>query len=283
MPDQPRQHRDGVRLDDELLVLGAEALGDHPGVSGLVILLRRKADREGLDPAGADPRHRRDHGARIDPARQKRAERHVGDQPQPHRLFQMRHQLVLQFGGAAPRTTGTGPRQLPIPDQLRLPPATFAVWLDHQIMRRRQAADALEGGFRRGDVLEGQILVDGAQVRPAADARPGQKRLDLGAEQQGRTGRGVIQRLLAEPVARQDQPARAPVPQCQREHAAHPVEDPRAPGVPPIGDDLGVAAAAEDIAERFEIAADLGEIVDLAVIGQPDRAVLAGDRLVRRG
>ena len=52
--------------------------------------------------------------------------------------------------------------------------------------------------------------------------------------------------------------------------------------MPAIGDDLGVAAAAEHTAKGLEIAADFGEIIDLAIVGQPDRAVLAGYRLVRR-
>ena len=43
MPDEPRQHRDRIGLDDEFLVLGAVALGDHAGVAGLVVFACRQS------------------------------------------------------------------------------------------------------------------------------------------------------------------------------------------------------------------------------------------------
>ena len=42
MPDQPRQHRNRIGLDDELLVIGRIALRHHPRVAGLVVFLAEK-------------------------------------------------------------------------------------------------------------------------------------------------------------------------------------------------------------------------------------------------
>ena len=120
MPDQPRQHRDGIGFDDQLLVIGRVALRDHPGVAGLVVFLGRKADREGLDRAAPDARHHRDDGGGIDPAGQKGAERHVRDQSQPHRLLELRDQLAAQFRGRRRRRRRARLRQAPIAHQLGL-------------------------------------------------------------------------------------------------------------------------------------------------------------------
>ncbi len=153
-------------------------------------------------------------------------------------------------------------------------------------MRRRQTLDPGKGGLGRGDVLQCQVVVDRAQVWGPRQPRPGEQCLDLGAEQEGlpvgQLRRRVIERFLAEAVARQDQPARAAVPQCQREHAAQPSEQRRPPGMPAIDDDLAVGAAAEDIAERRQLGAQCSEIVDFAVVGQPDIARHAGHRLMAR-
>src|SRR5262249_24893886 len=84
-------------------------------------------------------------------------------------------------------------------------------------------------------------------------------------------------------IAREDQPPGPPVPNRQREHPPQPGKDPRPPGVPAIDYYLRVAAAAERVAERLELAPDLGEIVDLAVVGDPAGPVRARHRLMGGG
>ena len=74
------ENRDGVRLDDELVVVGAEMLRDQARVLQLVERRLVEADREGLHARAGGLRHQADHHARVDAAGEKRAERHVADQ-----------------------------------------------------------------------------------------------------------------------------------------------------------------------------------------------------------
>ena len=80
--------------DVELGVVGAEMGGDRLGVRRLVDSRVRKADRKRAHLAGRLRLHQRDHGRRIDAARQERAERHVGDHAAAHAVAQ--HGLELR-------------------------------------------------------------------------------------------------------------------------------------------------------------------------------------------
>ncbi len=69
-----------VRLDDELVVFGAEMIGDASRVLELVERRFVEADRKRLHACGGRFGHQADDEARIDAARQERAERHVADE-----------------------------------------------------------------------------------------------------------------------------------------------------------------------------------------------------------
>ena len=86
------QQPDHVRLDHQLVVVGPVALGDEARVGQLVVGPPPvgEADREGLHPRAARPRHARDDDRRIDAARQKRAEGDVRHEADPHRLLDRR-------------------------------------------------------------------------------------------------------------------------------------------------------------------------------------------------
>ena len=107
-----------------------------------------------------------------------------------------------------------------------------------------------------------------------------EQRLQLGAEEEPPiVQHRVVERLLAEPVARQEHRALRLIPEREGEH---PVEVPNAilaPLLPGVDDDFGVAARAEGVAERLQLVDQLGEIVDLAVERDAHRAVLVEQRL----
>jgi hypothetical protein len=197
----------------------------------------------------------------------------------------MRDKLGLQFRRTTRRAAQFRLRQLPVTHRLAHMPAARRVGLDGQVMGRRQFADAGERGLRRRHILQAEVAVDRREIGSACHAGPGEHGLDLRAEQKRRAARPIpvrceVERFFAEPVARQDQAARATVPQGQREHAAQPRKQGRPPGVPAIGDHFAVGAAAKDVAERRQLVADRGEIIDLAIIGQPYRAIGRCDRLM---
>lgn len=72
-------------------------------------------------------------------------------------------------------------------------------------------------------------MVDRQQIRYASRPRPGEQRLYLRAEEESLAGQSIIERLLADPIAREDQTLESPVPNRQGEHAARPGEDLRVP------------------------------------------------------
>ena len=82
--DDPREDLERVGLHDVLVMLGAEALGDQPGLRQLVVLVVGEADRERPHRLGRMLRHRRDDGRGVDAAGEERAQGHVGDHPPAH-------------------------------------------------------------------------------------------------------------------------------------------------------------------------------------------------------
>ena len=80
-----RQQLDRVGLDDELVVVGREALGDEPGARQLVELAAGEADREGPDRGRGLLGHRRDDRRGVDAAGEEGADRHFGDEAATNR------------------------------------------------------------------------------------------------------------------------------------------------------------------------------------------------------
>ncbi len=113
----------------------------------------------------------------------------------------------------------------------------------------------------------------------------GQQRLELAGEGQAAAS-GVVaidQRLLAHPVAGQDERAAGRVPDRQGEHPAQQAEHPRPLVLVEVDEDLGVALRAERMPLGLQPTAQRGEVVDLAVEDRPDGAVLVRERLMPAG
>ena len=92
-------------------------------------------------------------------------------------------------------------------------------------------------------------------------------------------GGRVVQRLDAERVARQQQGLFGCIPQGKGVHAAQVLQHGRAFGLVQVQQDFGVGFGAEDVALRFELAAQFAVVVDLAVEGDDELAVGAVHRL----
>ena len=89
-----------------------------------------------------------------------------------------------------------------------------------------------------------------------------------------------IERLDPEGIACSDGNAAHAVDQYKRVHALETVEHAVTPLQVALQDDFGVAARAEFRAARFELAAQLAEIIDLAVEDDGAAAGLVGHRLI---
>ena len=127
--------------------------------------------------------------------------------------------------------------------------------------------------------MEERLLVDGALL-----ARVGQQRLDLRGERDAVIVDGVVERLDADAVADQPERLLASVPDGDGEHAPEAMQAVDAPLLEGVEDDLriGVVRGPGVTPERFELRADLGVVVDLAVEDDAQAAVLVGHGLVRR-
>ena len=104
--------------------------------------------------------------------------------------------------------------------------------------------------------------------------------LELGAEDDAILDDRVVERLDAHAVADQHAAACVLVPDRDGEHAAQALGQRRPVVLVEVGEDLGVAAAAQHVAARAQLVTQGVVVVDLAVLGAPDAAALVGERLV---
>ncbi len=108
-------------------------------------------------------------------------------------------------------------------------------------------------------------------------------RLDFGGEQQPVSGDGPVQRLHAEPIAGEQQPPPWRVPERKRKHAAEPVHAVVTPLLVGMHDRLGVRPGPIAVPRGFEHRPHGSVVVDLAVVRDPDAAVLVRQRLMPAG
>ncbi len=166
---------------------------------------------------------------------------------------------------------------------LRLPVALdpLAVALRDEDRPGREPVDPAKSGPLAGDVLEREIRVECGEVRLAPQTRQLEQRLQLRRERE----RPVVEprpdeRLLAEPVAREHEPAAWAVPERDREHPLEALDEARPVFLVEVRDHRRVAAPANFVALRGKVAPELGEVVELAVEDRDDVALLVRDGLV---
>src|SRR5712692_8496069 len=123
------------------------------------------------------------------------------------------------------------------------------------------------------------------EAMAAADQNP----LDLGSEQETIVPSMPIEGLDAEAVSRQQQRPVVRIEVGDTPHAIEPLERLDAPRPERTEHDFGVAARAKAHAEAFELATQVGVVVDLAVVykhlaaGSRDHRLVAGARQVLDG
>ncbi len=201
-------------VEDDLDMLGADRLRRGAGGGALVgDIAIGKADRERLDRPLGEARHHHQHRRRIDPARQEHAEWDIGALVDAHALHErgvepgQRLVLVERLGAALGQRGAAA----------ALDHAALAH--DHRLAGQ-YPVDAGKDRLSAGGELHLQQFV----ARRAHQRRRHQPSVDqrarLGGKGKGGRRLGVIERLDAERVARQDQPPSPRVVQGQRIHAA---------------------------------------------------------------
>ena len=246
-----------------LVQLGAAVVGQVP---------HRERLHPALSPRLAQIDHLRGDAARIEAAGEEHAHRHVCHQPRLGRVLEALPQLERQLG-LVPAVGLVGELTLP---EAADPQRTLLV---HGARAGRQLLDAGEHRQRRGHVAGAEVQIERLVVQLARDGGVAEQRLDLGSEEEPIAAEVVVDRLLAEPVAREEQALPARVPDGEGEHPAQALGERVAPLLVTVDQDFGVAAGAEDVAPGDQLLAQPEVVVDLAVEGDGDGAVLVLHRL----
>ena len=273
MPDQlvdvQRVLRDGQL---HFVVFASERLGDASRVCELVRFVLTKSDREcDNGPTGGLGHQRHDH-ARVDSAREHRAERHIAHQPISDGLAEQMKQFLAVFL-QRPR--------LRIRIGLRIRPVLFltnSIRVDDQNAAWAQLVDSGDRCPRSGNETEAEVEVDRFQIELGLNEPTCEDRLQLGAENDNVINAGPVEGLHTHPVARQYGYTCALIPDRHAEFATKPGGKAGSIGFIEVGKHLGVAAGAEDVSVK--VAPELGVVIELAVLDRDNVLVLAQKGLV---
>ena len=114
-------------------MVGPKKFGDPPGIFQLAVRFFLETDGEGLDRSGGIAGHHGHDRTRVDAPRKERAERNVGDHPDPDRFLQQAEEFFAKFGETLLRVP---PFHVPVARE-----GDFAVF-QNQHVAGRQLADA---------------------------------------------------------------------------------------------------------------------------------------------
>ncbi len=254
---QRGQHAGGV--DADLVVVGAVVPGDDVGVLELVALLAAgglEADREGLQAVLTRLGEQPDDQAGVQATRQQAADGDVGDEAALDRGAQRGEDRVLPVGLRPVGALGGALED-------RLPVGLLrsrAVGLDAHDGARLAACARPQDRARRGHHrVEAQVVVQRDRIEVGVHpARGDQGRQRRREPQRTRAATVVdvapVQRLDAEPVARQHDPPGVGLGDGEGEHPLEVVDDALTPLAVALEDDLGVAVREEAVALAEQLA-----------------------------
>jgi len=206
----------------------------------------------------------------IDASREQNADRHIRKQVRPHGIAQPGAELL---------------------DELRL------VVSSHLLQRDRAGPDVafdLDAALRPDEqVARGElprVAKDRVRRRDRIEREERLERveIDLAARERAQLGRelelaarvAVVERFDPVAIACEHETPCLRVPDCNCEHAAESTHVLRAVALVEMEMDFGVAMRSERVALTLELTPQLRIVVDLAVLDDDARSVLARDRLV---
>ena len=259
-----------VRPYEQLVVLGAVPLGDQARVGALVEAPLCETDRERVHRLRRLLSRERCKRRRVDAAGEEDADRDVREEMCPHRVAKPRPELLDELRLVAVAQLGGHRRAGP-----RVPLERDRAVLPDEHVPGGQLPDVAEDRVRRGDRVEGEERLEGVEVDLAARQRPHLRReAELVADV------AVVERLDPVAVAREYEPTPPRVPDRDREHPAQPLGEAGPVVLVEMDERLGVAASAQLVPRALQLAAELGVVVDLAVLDDDAGSVLVRDRLV---
>jgi hypothetical protein len=278
--DDEREHlRHVAARDDDLRVLAAEEARHLALPACLVVLGVLEAQGEGAEARARRAEPERGDDRAVEASGEVAADRHVRAQhAQARRPLERRAQRlggVLERAAEGEAVALLGEARRPVAALL---PRAVAV-APH--VAGAELFDAAEHGLRRDDGPERERLVESPRIEGARQRRRrGEDRLHLAREEHAPVVLGHVERAHAHAVAAEHELAAPRVPERDRPLAVEALERPFAPLLPRVDDDLGVAPRPEAVAALLELRAQVEVVEDLAVVGDPERAVLVREGLL---
>ncbi len=262
--------------DPARMVIGIEQLRNLFGVAAFVERGDIEADRTGGNRCGARFGHQRDDRRAVDPARQERAQRHIGDHPAAHGLA---HQMK-QFGFEIFGLVAAAGREAHIPPLARF--GQRRIVSGQQEMPGHQFAHMFEDRPMFGHEPPGQEILDRVRIDLAPQRRMGEQALHFGRESYAAIGQiGDEERFHPQPVAGEKQLALVQIVNREGEHAVEAREAIGAPALPGGEDDFAIALGPKTRALILQFAPQRAVIVDLAIEGKHGAAIRRGHGLRR--
>ena len=267
--------------DHHLRVLGAERAGDAARLlqftrAVLLLVADRKTFHATFASLAAQVDHLRSDDAGVEAAGKEDADRHVGHQANLHRLASAAPELLCQFVVAA--GVGLGRKDgVPVAAHAQLPRLVDAD------ARWRKLEDLRKSGQARRHVAQREVEIERLFIELIRHAGIAEERLHLRTKRKPISAEMIIERLLAQAVAREQEPPARRIPDDKGEHAAQPLGQRIAPLFVAVDQHLGVALAAEEMALGDQLGAEIEVIVDFAIEGDVNGAVLVAHRLRAEG
>ena len=257
VPDEPLDQLRRRRRHDPWVVLAADVTRHHGRVGQLAVAVV-EADRGRDHRAVQEPGHGGDDRARIHAAAQEGAERHVAPQPDLDGLGQ---ELVEAFGRVGPGLR-LGQREVPVPVD------AGALGGADQGVTGRQLSHVPEDRGGRRNVEQAGVTVQRLEVDVPLHGGVLEQGLELGGEHEGPPrAQRIIERLLAQSIAGQEQRPRPLVPDGEPEHPAQGLHTVAAEVLVQVHDDFRVGGRLESVPARDQLVSQLDVVVEGLVTG----------------
>ena len=236
------------------MLRGVIALGHHLG-EGRFVLTAGEADRERVEVVAEPPSHGHD-ATGIDATGKEGTQGDIRDQPLFRAGQKLHPKLIdrvllrqLKVGDAgAPISRGLAPVLIPFQEQ---------------IMRRREAEDVLVDGGWVGNVAVCEEVLDGERVNIPRQFGNDVQRRHFGAEYEPSVPqRCIVERLLAQPVPRNEQRLLPAIPNREGEETVQPLHTGGTPGFPCMNDRLGVAVGPKDMSPGLKLSPQFPKVID---------------------
>ncbi len=276
MPHQLRKRiEEVVHRDDDIVMIGPDAFCDLARIGQLAEVRFAVSHGKCLHGPGGRPLDDGRDGAGVDPAAEEHSNRHIAHQPRPDGVFQTGPAFRNPFVIGAACKLGRTRR---IPKLLDLE-SGIASATHRESMARHQLANAGKHRLLAAVVAERQILGEKLFIEVRRDLRMLQQGLDFRSEGEQPPVPEVVERLDAQPVARAEEALVRLVPDREGKHSAEPANAFIAILFVGMQNRLGIATAVVAVSGALQLRPQVGMVEDLAVVGDPQRAVLVGHRL----